>query len=102
MILQRSPLRPKPDIMSDLPPSGFTIGGQQTMQLSMRVIEGAGYNYGDLDPRIVTYAKAAATTIRSLMAEIAEATLPREIQIGRELLAIKARLGHGHFGPWLT
>jgi hypothetical protein len=36
------------------------------------------------------------------MAEIAEATASREIRIGRELLAMKVRLGRGHFGPWLA
>lgn len=90
---------PKSDMMSDLPPTGFTHGTELTKQLSS---EAGCYNYGDLDPRIVTDAKAAATRIRSLIAEIVEATVAREIQIGRELLAIKARLGHGHFGPWLA
>jgi len=90
---------PKSDIMSDLPPTGFTHGDGLTMQVSSKR---RGYTYDDLDPRIVTAAKAAATRIRSLIAGIAEETVRREIQIGRELLAIKARLGHGHFGPWLA
>jgi hypothetical protein len=84
---------PKSDMMSDLPPTGFTHGVSSKRR---------GYTYDDLDPRIVTAAKAAATRIRSLIAGIAEETVRREIQIGRELLAIKARLGHGHFGPWLA
>jgi Protein of unknown function (DUF3102) len=92
----------KSDMMSDLPPRGFTLGGELPMQLSVKPNEGEGYNYGNLDPGIVTDAKAAATLIRSLLAEIAEATVPREMRIGRELLAIKVRLGHGHFGPWLA
>jgi len=90
---------PKSDIMSDLPPTGFTHGDGLTMQVSSKR---RGYTYDDLDPRIVTAAKAAATRIRSLVDEIAEETGRREIQIGRELLAIKARLGHGHFGSWLA
>jgi len=85
--------------MSDLPPTGFTHGDGLTMQVSSKR---RGYTYDDLDPRIVTAAKAAATRIRSLVDEIAEETGRREIQIGRELLAIKARLGHGHFGSWLA
>ena len=84
---------PKSDMMSDLPPTGFTHGVSSKRR---------GYTYDDLDPRIVTAAKAAATRIRSLVDEIAEETGRREIQIGRELLAIKARLGHGHFGSWLA
>jgi len=92
----------KSDMMSDLPSRGFTVGDELTKQLSLRPNEGEGYNYGDLDPGIVTDAKAAATLIRSLIAEIAEATVPLQIRIGRELLAIKGRLGHGHFGPWLA
>jgi hypothetical protein len=93
---------PKSDIMSDLPSRGLTLGGEPTKQLSAKLTAGGGYDYGDLDPGIIADARAAATLIRSLMAEIAEATVPREIRIGRELLAIKGRLGHGHFGPWLA
>jgi hypothetical protein len=92
----------KSDIMSDLPPAGLILGGETTNQLNARLTEGGGYDYGDLDPGIVADAKAAATLIRSLMAEIVNETVPREIRIGRELLKIKARLGHGHFGPWLA
>jgi hypothetical protein len=94
--------QPKSDMMSDLPSGGLTLGAETTNQLSAKLTEGGGYDYGDLDPGIVTAAKAAAMLIRSLMAEIAEATASREIRIGRELLAMKARLGHGRFGPWLA
>jgi hypothetical protein len=93
---------PKSDIMSDLPSRGSTLRREPTNQLNARLTEGGGYDYGDLDPGIVAAAKAAATLIRSLLTEIAEATVPREIRIGLELLAMKARLGHGHFGPWLA
>lgn len=89
-------------MMSDLAPGGFVIGEERSAELSTKLTEGTGYNYGDLDPEIVTDAKAAATRIRTLIAEIAEVTLSREIQIGRELLEMKGRLGHGHFGPWLA
>ena len=81
----------KSDIVSDLPPTGLTVAGGLTMQSSVRLIKGGGYNYGDLDPGIVADAEAAATLIRSLVAEIAEATVPREIRIGLELLAIARR-----------
>lgn len=67
----------------------------------MKVTEGMGYDYGDLDLGVITEVKAAATRIRNLIAEITEEAVRREIQIGRELLKIKARLPHGHFGPWL-
>jgi hypothetical protein len=100
--VSREDAPPKSDMMSDLTPAGLILGPKLTKQLRMSPNEGEGYNYGGLDPGIVTAAKAAATLIRSLIAEIAEATVPREIRIGRELLAIKARLGHGHFGPWLA
>jgi hypothetical protein len=89
---------PKSDMMSDLPHRFHTRDGLTKQVSSKR----RGYTDDDLDPRIVTAAKAAATRIRSLIAEIAEETVRREIRIGRELLAIKARLGHGHFGPWLA
>jgi len=91
--------RPKSDMMSDLPPSGFTHGDGLTEQASSAR---QGYDYRDLDPRIVTDAKAAAARIHSLLDEIAAATIPREIQIGCELLKIKALLPHGHFGTWLA
>jgi hypothetical protein len=91
---------PKSDMMSDLRSRGLILGGEQTIQLCAQPTEGGGYNYGDLDPRIIAEAKAAATLIRSLVAEIAEATVPLAVRVGRELLAIKARLPHGHFGPW--
>jgi hypothetical protein len=86
-------------MVSDLPPTGFTRGDGLTEQASG---ERQGYDYGDLDPRLVTDAKAAAARINSLMDEIAEETVRREIQIGRELIKIKVRLGHGHFGAWLA
>src|SRR5262249_6744274 len=92
----------KSDIMSDLPSRGLTLGSEPTNQLSEKLTAGGGYDYGDLDPGIITKARAAATLIRSLMAEIADATVPRERRIGRELLAIKGRLPHGHFGPCLA
>jgi hypothetical protein len=97
--VRREDTPPKSDMMSDLPPAGLILGGETANQLSPKRTEGGGYDYGDLDPGIVADAKAAATLIRSLMAEIVNETVPREIRIGRELLKIKARLGHGHFGP---
>jgi hypothetical protein len=96
--VRREDAPPKSDIMSDLPSKSLTLRGEKTNELSAKFSADGGYDYGDLDPGIVADAKAAATRIRSLIAEI----IPREIRIGRELLAIKARLGHGHFGPWLA
>jgi hypothetical protein len=92
----------KSDMMSDLPSRGSTLGGEPTNQLSAKLTAGGGYDYGDLDPGIIADAKAAAIRIRRLTVEMAQATVPFEIRIGRELLAVKARLGHGHFGPWLA
>jgi hypothetical protein len=92
---------PKTATIADLPPTGFLVGGEQTIQLSA-IRKGEGYNYGDIDPKIVADAKAAATLIRNLTAEIAEATVPRAKRIGLELLRIKAKLKHGHFGRWLA
>jgi hypothetical protein len=80
--VSREDAQPKSDIMSDLPSGGLTLGAETTNQLSAKLTEGGGYDYGDLDPGIVTAAKAAATLIRSLMAEIAEATASREIGLG--------------------
>jgi hypothetical protein len=75
--------QPKSDMMSDLPAKGLILVGERTIQLNATLTEGGGYDYGDLDPRIIADAKAAATLIRSLVAEIAEATVPLEIRIGR-------------------
>jgi hypothetical protein len=48
--------------MSDLTPAGLILGQKLPKELRMSPNEGEGYyNYGGLDPGIVTAAKAAAT-----------------------------------------
>lgn len=55
------------------------------------------FDYKALAKPVATAARAAAERIRSHGLKAAGAYL----DIGRELLAIKDQLGHGHFGAWL-
>lgn len=52
------------------------------------------FDYNGVAPDVAKAARAAATKIRSLI----QASI---IKAGGELLAIKAKLEHGQFGPWL-
>ncbi len=53
--------------------------------------------YTDLSPDAQTTAQEAVKRIDAIRGRMVEDV----IQIGRELSAVKAKLGHGHFGPWL-
>ena len=56
-----------------------------------------GFDYGLLDQITATQARAAAERIKIRMKRTAEDI----IEIGRDLQAVKADLGHGHFGKWI-
>ncbi|MFN3547113.1 MAG: DUF3102 domain-containing protein [Mesorhizobium sp.] len=55
------------------------------------------YDYTGVSPEVAHAAREAATKIRL----IRRGMKTNVIEIGRELLAIKAKLAHGQFGPWL-
>jgi Protein of unknown function (DUF3102) len=56
-----------------------------------------GFDYASLDPEVAIEAQAAAVRIREMGVRLGEVI----VEIGRELAAVKARLGHGHFGDWI-
>lgn len=55
------------------------------------------FDYADLQPEVAQEARAAAERIRVRMRRTAEDI----VEIGRDLIAVKASLPHGAFGPWL-
>lgn len=57
-----------------------------------------GFDYARLDPETATEARGAAARIREFVDRGNEVLL----EIGRELSAVKDRLGHGHFGAWIA
>jgi len=56
------------------------------------------FDYGLLDAKISTYVQAAAHRIR----EKVKRSMQDIIEIGRDLLDVKDRLGFGHFGHWVS
>jgi hypothetical protein len=56
-----------------------------------------GFDYATLDPDVAGEARDAADRIRALGQRQNEAI----IAIGEELVAVKDKLHHGHFGAWL-
>jgi hypothetical protein len=56
-----------------------------------------GFDYAQLDPELAGEAQAAAERIRELSRTVCD----QLIEIGKELIAQKRALGHGHFGDWL-
>lgn len=58
---------------------------------------GLQYRFSDLEPQLRDEIKERTDRIRGLM----QRTLQNIIEIGKELLEVKARLGHGKFGDYL-
>jgi hypothetical protein len=56
------------------------------------------FDYAQLDPGFADESRACAARIRKLGIQQNDAI----VAIGRELLHIKTKLGHGKFGPWLA
>ncbi len=56
-----------------------------------------GYDYSGLSPEVAAEARAVAERVRASHPRTVIAIL----DMGRDLLAVKARLGHGRFGLWL-
>lgn len=56
------------------------------------------FSYTTLEPVIARSARALAEQMRGFERRTTETA----IEIGRELIALKAALGHGHFGAWLA
>lgn len=55
------------------------------------------FNYGGLPAEVRTEVQATTQRLRELERIMGEAI----IEMGRGLIAVKERLGHGHFGTWL-
>jgi hypothetical protein len=55
------------------------------------------FNYNDLDAKVADEAKAAAERIKGAIKKERNAI----IEIGRDLIAMKDKLGHGNFGKWI-
>jgi hypothetical protein len=58
----------------------------------------AEFDYGQLDAATSEFIIKAAGEIRRL----GQQTIENVLTIGQHLIEVKARLGHGHFGPWLA
>jgi hypothetical protein len=71
----------------DRPPPGFTAPKRVARP-------DAPFDYGDLAPDLANEAKATASRIRHRLRDSI-------IETGRDLIAMKAKLGHGFFLPWL-
>jgi hypothetical protein len=56
-----------------------------------------GFDYSLLTAEVAAEVRAAADRVRAANSRITSSIL----DTGRELRAVKKRLGHGHFGPWL-
>jgi hypothetical protein len=56
-----------------------------------------GFNYANLEPAVATAARNSAEDIRGNMSLQVEAIL----EIGKQLIDMKAALGHGYFGTWI-
>lgn len=56
-----------------------------------------GYDYSGLSPEVAAEARAVAERVRAAH----QRTVVAILEMGRDLLAVKARLGHGRFGQWL-
>lgn len=63
----------------------------------MTTIVQQGYDYSILDPRDATDIQQSAQVIRGMAENIGKSL----IEIGTQLIAVKDRLPHGHFTPWL-
>lgn len=63
----------------------------------MNDVERVEFDYAELDAAIAKEARAAAERIRGRHKRQVEAIL----ETGRDLLVMKERLGHGHFGRWI-
>jgi len=57
-----------------------------------------GFNYSRLDAESRQFVQQQTGEIRVLMKRTAQGI----VEIGQKLVEVKARLGHGHFGSWLT
>jgi len=56
------------------------------------------FDYSQLAPDVRGDVQGHTRRIRALERQTGEAI----IEIGRELIAVKAKVGHGNFGPWLS
>lgn len=100
------------DVLGDLNPNDNITPGtvatpidEATSKKNMPAVAAApvasvivdGFDYKDVSPEVAEAARAAARRIRTMRRALRKG----HIVIGRELLAIKAKLKHGQFGPWL-
>lgn len=62
------------------------------------LIRSGGFDYGTLDSAASTFVEARASEIRAIVKRTAESIMA----IGENLIAVKARLPHGSWLPWLA
>lgn len=60
-------------------------------------VTNAGFDYGTLTPAVAKEAREVAERVRAAHSR----TIGAIVEMGTELLAIKAKIGHGGFGSWL-
>ena len=56
-----------------------------------------GFDYSTLEPRVTKQVQETAARIRDKVKK----TVEDIIEVGNDLLAVKEKLPHGQFGPWL-
>src|SRR5215831_3587863 len=56
-----------------------------------------GFNYDVLEAKVAEQVRSSADRIR----ERVKKTVEDIIEVGNDLLAVKEKLPHGQFGPWL-
>jgi hypothetical protein len=56
-----------------------------------------GFDYSTLEPRVTRQVQETAARIRDKVKK----TVEDIIEVGNDLLAVKGKLPHGQFGPWL-
>jgi hypothetical protein len=94
-----SPSVPTNSSVQDLlrPPIPNRTNGQAPMAKQKTDLVIVGFNYERLKPEAAATARAAADHIRSKVKK----AIVDIIEIGKELVAVKDAVAHGHFGPWL-
>lgn len=68
------------------------------MSVDVTLQDGQRFDYASLDADTCQFVQQQTGEIRNLMKRTAQGI----IEIGRKLIAVKARLGHGRFGNWLA
>jgi len=71
--------------------------GPSKMEMSSAIREMTDFDYSALEPHLVDEVRSTAARIRALGDQQNEVI----IGIGCELIGVKGKLGHGHFGAWL-